>query len=145
MAKEQRDTGVVGLSGSDCNRLPEPCFSFPKVALPTGKVHSGEQSMLHNFAFIGLGLLALRPYDAAAGAAIIGGMMCYFGVLAAVAIVVIAGQWKVFEKAGRPGWAAIIPIYNTWVLLEICEKPGWLVLLCLIPFVGWIVGLYVWI
>ena len=30
----------------------------------------------------------------------------------AVVIVTIAGMWKTFEKAGKPGWAAIIPIYN---------------------------------
>ena len=24
----------------------------------------------------------------------------------------IASMWRVFEKAGKPGWAAIIPIYN---------------------------------
>ena len=30
----------------------------------------------------------------------------------AVAVVVLAGFWKVFTKAGQPGWAAIVPIYN---------------------------------
>lgn len=53
----------------------------------------------------------------------------------------IAGIWKVFEKAGQPGWAAIIPLYNTWVLAEIVGKPGWwglYPLLSWIPFVGWL-------
>ena len=27
-------------------------------------------------------------------------------------VLMIAGQWAVFDKAGQPGWAAIIPIYN---------------------------------
>lgn len=31
----------------------------------------------------------------------------------------LVGQWKVFEKAGKPGWSAIIPFYNNWVLFEI--------------------------
>ena len=39
------------------------------------------------------------------------------------AIILIAAMWKVFTKAGKPGWAAIIPIYNIWVLLEIAGKP----------------------
>lgn len=43
-----------------------------------------------------------------------------------------AGMWKVFEKAGKPGWAAIIPIYNIIVLLEIIKKPIWWLLLCFI-------------
>jgi Family of unknown function (DUF5684) len=51
--------------------------------------------------------------------------------------------WKVFTKAGRPGWVAIIPFYNVWVLLEIAGKPGWWLLAALaisfIPIVGSIV------
>ena len=36
----------------------------------------------------------------------------------AVVILTIAGMWKTFEKAGKPGWAAIIPIYNIYVILR---------------------------
>jgi hypothetical protein len=55
-------------------------------------------------------------------------------------IVGIVGIWKVFAKAGQPGWASIIPLYNTWVLAEIIGKPGWwglYPLLSWIPFIGW--------
>jgi len=45
----------------------------------------------------------------------------------------IVGMWKVFEKAGKPGWAAIIPIYNVIVLLEIVGKPVWWFLLIIFP------------
>jgi hypothetical protein len=41
--------------------------------------------------------------------------------------------WKVFEKAGKPGWAAIVPIYNVIVLLEIVGKPLWWIVLFLVP------------
>ena len=44
--------------------------------------------------------------------------------------------WRIFEKAGRPGWAAFIPIYNYIVMAEIAGKPSWWGLLPLIPFVG---------
>jgi hypothetical protein len=54
----------------------------------------------------------------------------------AIIAVVIAGVWKVFVKAGKPGWAAIVPIYNMWVMAEIAGKEGWWGLLCLIPLVG---------
>ena len=57
----------------------------------------------------------------------------------ACVIVAIAAQWKVFVKAGRPGWAAIIPIYNSWVLFEISGKPGWWALIGIIPYVGWLI------
>jgi hypothetical protein len=48
----------------------------------------------------------------------------------------IAGMWKAFEKAGKPGWAAIIPIYNLIVLLEITGKPLWWIVLFFIPIVN---------
>ncbi len=51
-------------------------------------------------------------------------------------IVVIAGLWKVFEKAGKPGWAAIVPIYNIIVMLEIVGKPMWWIIMMLIPCVN---------
>ena len=53
-----------------------------------------------------------------------------------VAVLVIASIWKVFTKAGRPGWAAIIPIYDAYVHLKIIGRPGWWLLLYLIPFVN---------
>ncbi|MEX2552587.1 MAG: DUF5684 domain-containing protein [Actinomycetota bacterium] len=54
----------------------------------------------------------------------------------AVVIVTIAGMWKTFEKAGKPGWAAIIPIYNIYVILQLIGKPWWWLLLLLIPLVN---------
>jgi hypothetical protein len=56
-----------------------------------------------------------------------------------IAIIAIVGLWKVFTKAGEPGWAAIIPIYNTFVWLKIVGRPWWWLLLLLIPFVNFIV------
>jgi len=44
--------------------------------------------------------------------------------------------WRIFEKAGKPGWAAIIPIYNVIVFLEIIGKPWWWLLLFIIPIVN---------
>lgn len=56
----------------------------------------------------------------------------------AVIVVVIAGFWKVFSKAGKPGWAAIIPIYNLVVMVEISKKPMWWVVLFFIPLINYI-------
>lgn len=47
-------------------------------------------------------------------------------------------MWKVFEKAGKPGWAAIIPIYNILIILEIVGKPWWWLLLMCIPIVNFV-------
>jgi hypothetical protein len=53
----------------------------------------------------------------------------------------IAALWKVFTKAGEPGWAAIVPIYNAIVLLKISGKPLWWIILLFIPFVNFIIGI----
>lgn len=74
-----------------------------------------------------------------------GGIMAIFGAFAFVYllifIIIIAGLWKIFEKAGKPGWAAIIPIYNLVILLEIVNKPVWWIILLLIPFVNLIIAI----
>src|SRR5881275_1001988 len=74
-----------------------------------------------------------------------GGGMGVVGTLIylVVIVAVIAGMWKVFVKAGKPGWAAIVPIYNIIVLLEIAGKPLWWFLLLIIPGVNFIALLFV--
>jgi hypothetical protein len=61
----------------------------------------------------------------------------------AIALFVIVSMWKVFEKAGQPGWGIFIPIYNIYLLLMIARKPGWWLLLYLIPFVNFVIGIIV--
>lgn len=58
-------------------------------------------------------------------------------------VAIIAGLWKVFTKAGKPGWASIIPIYNAIVLLEIAGKPLWWIILFFIPCVNIIIAILV--
>ncbi|MEU4801837.1 DUF5684 domain-containing protein [Actinosynnema sp. NPDC023587] len=53
-----------------------------------------------------------------------------------IAVLMIAAMWKVFAKAGQPGWAAIIPIYNIYVLLKVAGRPGWWLILFIIPVVN---------
>lgn len=76
--------------------------------------------------------------DAAAGGMLAlicgGGGLLFVGV---ILIVFIAIFWKVFSKAGQPGWASLVPIYNQWILVtEIAKKePLWFIL-ALVPFVN---------
>jgi hypothetical protein len=58
-----------------------------------------------------------------------------------IALLLIVAMWKVFTKAGQPGWASIIPIYNLYIWCKIVGRPGWWILLMLIPFVNIIVGI----
>ena len=57
----------------------------------------------------------------------------------AFTILMIAAWWKIFTKAGQPGWACIIPIYNLYVWCKIVGRPWWWILLMLIPFVNFII------
>jgi len=61
----------------------------------------------------------------------------------AILVGIIAGIWKVFTKAGKPGWAAIVPIYNLIVLLEIAGKPLWWIILFFIPIANLVAAIMV--
>jgi len=69
------------------------------------------------------------------------GPFLLFGCL--LIIVVLAGLWKMFVKAGHPGWACIIPIYNVYIMLKIAGRPGWWLLLFFIPFVNIVINIVV--
>ena len=62
--------------------------------------------------------------------------MTFFLIWLGVIVFFIAAMWKVFEKAGQPGWAAIIPIYNIYIMSKIGGKPGYWTVLCLIPILN---------
>ncbi len=64
-------------------------------------------------------------------------------VMFGIALVVIAGMWKTFVKAGKPGWACLVPLYNVWILLQIADRPTWWILLLFIPLVNLIVAIIV--
>lgn len=54
-------------------------------------------------------------------------------VIGAIFAVMVASMWKLFAKAGEPGWAAIVPLYNIIVLLKISDKPAWWIVLFMLP------------
>ena len=65
-----------------------------------------------------------------------------FLIAMALNIIVIIGQWKIFVKAGKPGWASIIPIYSTIVMLDIIKRPvWWIALLLLVPGASLVLGI----
>jgi hypothetical protein len=66
-------------------------------------------------------------------------MFFYFALL----LVMVASLWRVFAKAGKPGWAAIVPIYNVIVLLEIVGRPIWWLVLYLIPVVNFVIAIII--
>lgn len=72
--------------------------------------------------------------DGGALAGLFGGSMLIVQLV--VLVISIAVMWKLFVKAGKPGWACLIPIYNWIVILEIIERPLWWFLLLCIPVVN---------
>ena len=62
----------------------------------------------------------------------------YMIVAIIVAVIGIIANWKIFSKAGKPGWASIVPIYNTVVQFQIVGLNPWLILLFIVPFVNFI-------
>jgi hypothetical protein len=70
-------------------------------------------------------------------------LLTFLAIGLAVTVFYIACYWKIFTKAGKPGWAVLVPIYNVIVMLEIAGKPAWWFLLLLIPFVNFIIGIIV--
>lgn len=83
--------------------------------------------------------------DNATAAAVAAGSIVYLLVVLAIAIVVLVGLWKVFEKAGKPGWGAIVPLYNCYCLFEMTFGTGWLFLLMFVPCVGAIMMIIMWV
>lgn len=64
-------------------------------------------------------------------------IVAFVGVLAFV-VVIIAARWKVYTKAGKPGWHSLVPILKSLTLLRIAGKPGWWFFMFLIPFVNFV-------
>jgi len=70
----------------------------------------------------------------------LGAMFAAMGIMSTITSLVmmalyIVGYWKMFTKAGKPGWAAIVPIYNVYVMLEMVGRPWWwLLIMIFVPF-----------
>jgi hypothetical protein len=73
------------------------------------------------------------PIAVEAVMAVIGAMLIPIIVMIVLTVV---GKWKIYEKAGKPGWAALIPVYTWIVMLEIVGKPIWWIFLFFIPCVN---------
>lgn len=58
-------------------------------------------------------------------------------------VISIIANWKIFTKAGQPGWAAIVPFYKQYIEFKIYWGNGWLFLvpivlaaLAFVPLLG---------
>lgn len=62
-----------------------------------------------------------------------------------ICVLTIIAMWKIFTKAGKPGWASIVPFYSQYCLFDIAWGNGWLFLLCFIPCVNLVVMIMLYI
>lgn len=74
------------------------------------------------------------------------GLLALFGgaylmILLVLMVIYIIANWRIYTKAGQPGWGAIIPFYSQYLLFKIAWGNGWLFLLMFVPIVNAVVGL----
>lgn len=58
-------------------------------------------------------------------------------VIVVLIIYNIIVRWRIYKKAGKNGWASLIPIYRDVVMYKISDVSPWVLLLLLVPVVGW--------
>lgn len=80
-----------------------------------------------------------NSYDAIYTAVGAGVSIVYALIVLVIAILTIVALWKVFVKAGKPGWACIVPFYSQFCLFDLAWGNGWLFLLTFVPCVNFIV------
>jgi hypothetical protein len=100
--------------------------------------------MLHALAQSTYNYTTSSSSDASGGAIAVLGVMILFYI--GIVVLMMVSGWKVFEKAGRPGWGSLVPYHNIVLALEMAGKPGWWILVPLfasmaliIPLLGLIV------
>lgn len=62
-----------------------------------------------------------------------------FLIALVICVFVVAAMWRVFTKAGQPGWGCLIPFYNVYLMLKIAGKPGWWLVFFFIPVINFVV------
>lgn len=70
-----------------------------------------------------------------AASSIIGLLSVFWVFFLGARILVIVAKWKLFEKAGEPGWACVVPLYDSYVLFKLSWGNGWYFLLTTVPAV----------
>lgn len=71
-------------------------------------------------------------------------MWVFFGIIGFFILITIVLRWKIFVKAGEPGWGALIPIYSEVLMLKVAGLSWWWILFGLFPVLN-IAYAIVWI
>ncbi len=65
-----------------------------------------------------------------AGYVLFGLLACLFCI--ALWLLVLIAEWRIYTKAGQPGWASLVPFYNDYISYKIFWGCGWLFLVPLV-------------
>lgn len=138
---------VIGLAHYEYNNLNGRYISFGD-AFKIGLILSLIHIVLSGLAFVVLQLINSAEMDVGAGILLLGGVgyvvACMVGqVFWLLILMTFEGIYKIYHRAGKPGWAAFVPVYNLVVKLEIVKKPVWWIILLLIPFVNIIFAIWI--
>lgn len=87
----------------------------------------------------------MESYNYGYDPAMAGALAMFTGVYLIVALVLcvlfIVACWRIYTKAGEPGWASLVPFYSNYVLFKIAFGNGWLFLLMLVPIANIVVSI----
>ncbi len=91
------------------------------------------------------GSTSFETNTTSAGSAALGGALFLgvFIVTLIIAIPMIIALWKIFVKAGKPGWAALVPFYNNYIMVQIAGLPIIWFVLMFVPYVNAVASIYV--
>lgn len=75
----------------------------------------------------------------------VAGFLLGFGLFSVVFFVIllvllIIAEWKIFTKAGKPGWHSIIPVLSTYDLFDLCWSKQMGIVGAVISAIGILVG-----
>ncbi len=85
------------------------------------------------------GYATYDSYDAMYAAVGTGVLTVYSIFVLAILVLTLIAMWKIFVKAGKPGWACLIPFYSQYCLFDIAWGSGWLFLLTFVPCVNFVI------
>lgn len=54
----------------------------------------------------------------------IGGLTAYFTAIILIYLIPVIAGWKMFVKAGIPGWKSLIPVYNLYLIYKMADMSG---------------------
>lgn len=82
-----------------------------------------------------------EAYDAALAAVGAGVYMVYMIICLVFLVLTVIARWKIYTKAGKPGWASLIPFYTDYCMFDIAWGNGWLFLLMFVPCVNFVISI----